>query len=245
MQALYDQRNFEALRILTQLQARATDSNQRAEAYKRAEEAVANLKSKSASSREQPERAQYAKAAGFFAIASCSLKLYGEFVTWLQRFVRDPLTVKVVFSRDAIAPADSGSLLSGIPNPLPQDLSLSTISASVAEANEILLRFHAHKQLAKREPSYQKYDWKTVSTVLHTAIKTRIARARKLQKTLNAADGELYSAIWIQTFALFSQVGAESMQEVRSSLVTYARRNQEPRSIEMHFGIHLALTAEY
>jgi hypothetical protein len=214
MQALYDQRNVNALLFLTQLQARSPDGKQQAEAQQRARDAVTDLKNKSASSREQPERAQYAKAAGFFAIASGSLGLFGEHVAWLQRFLRDPLTVKIIFNRDAIASHDASELLSGIPQPLLENVELSAISASVAKANEILLKFHAHKQVAKREPSFQASDWKAVSSLLSAAVKTRIARANKLQMRLNAAPGQLYSAIWSQTFAMFSQVGTESMKEV-------------------------------
>jgi hypothetical protein len=219
MQTLYDQHNFNALLYLTQLQTRSVDTNQQAEAAKRAEDAVADLKRKSASSREQPDRAQYAKAAGLFAIASGSLDIYGELVEWLQRFIRDPLTVKVIFHRDSIATIDASNLLSGIPKQLGNGASLSKISASVAKANEILLKFHAHKQLAKREPSFQAYDWKAVSALLRAAIKTRIYQAKQLQKMLNAADGELYGAIWSQTFAMFSQVGVESMHEVCKTLI--------------------------
>ena len=54
--------------------------------------AVTDLKKKSTSSREQFERAEFAKAACFFAIASGSLELYGEIVAWLQRFIRDPVS---------------------------------------------------------------------------------------------------------------------------------------------------------
>ena len=61
---------------------------------KAAEGAVEELKTKALRSREQTDRAFYAKSASLYAIASGSLELYGDTVSWLRRFVRDPKTVK-------------------------------------------------------------------------------------------------------------------------------------------------------
>lgn len=50
---------------------------------------------KSGAAREQVERAEFAKAACFYAIASRSMKLYGDVMMWLKRFIRDPVCIPI------------------------------------------------------------------------------------------------------------------------------------------------------
>lgn len=209
-----DQYNFNALLYQTMLQISMPDELQRSKGYQRAIEAYENLKGQSESSREQQDRALYAKAAGLFAIASGSLEFYGAHVKWLVRFVQDPLTVKVIFGRYAIASKEASNLLSGIPYPLPKTTTLSKISKNVSMANAILLQFHEHQKAAKRQPSYQDCDWNAWRTLLVSSITTRIDRAPILQNNINASQGELYSQLWSQTLALFSQIGFEYMNKV-------------------------------
>ena len=49
-------------------------------------------------SREQTDRAFFAKSALFYAIASGSLQLYSETLVWVRRFVRDPVCGILMFS---------------------------------------------------------------------------------------------------------------------------------------------------
>ena len=221
--SMQGQRNFNALLYLTQLQVDSLDDFQRLEGLERATEAYTDYKNKCMMSKEQQDRAQYAKAMGLFAIASGSLGLYGDYVTWLARFIRDPLTVKVVFRRDAIAAKEVSDLLSAIPNRITESTNLLDISESVSKANEILLNFHEHHKTAKREPSYQSYDWSSVSELIAASIRKRIDQADELQKHLNTSQGELYSQIWSHTFSVYSQSGADSMEKAcvsMSSLLT-------------------------
>ena len=52
---------------------------------------INEIKKKSATCRDQAERASFAKSAMFYAIASGSLRLYGEVVRWSRRYIRDPV----------------------------------------------------------------------------------------------------------------------------------------------------------
>lgn len=61
-------------------------------------EAVEERKRKAAISREQTDRAFFAKSALFYAIASGSLRLYSETLVWARRFVRDPVSGILMFS---------------------------------------------------------------------------------------------------------------------------------------------------
>ena len=119
------QKNFNVVLFLTLLQQ---DSE---EIQIRTKSAVDELRQKSATAREQTDRAKLAVAASAFAIASGSLDLYGDTITWQQRFVRDPLSVKVIFGRDAVMTTEGIELLSGIPNPLPKDITLAEVAVRV------------------------------------------------------------------------------------------------------------------
>ena len=55
-------------------------------------EAVDEQKRKASTSREQTDRAFFAKSALMWAIASGSPGFYGETVIWARRFVRDPVS---------------------------------------------------------------------------------------------------------------------------------------------------------
>ena len=57
------------------------------------EQEVRKRQQKSSTSREQTDRAFYAKSAMYYAIASGSLALYLEVVKWSRRFIRDPVSV--------------------------------------------------------------------------------------------------------------------------------------------------------
>ena len=228
LQQVFEQHNFNAMLFLTQLEARSSDRAVRERARQRAMSNYKDLKGQSTRSREQKDRAQYAKAAGFVAIASGSLEMLGDHVHWLQRFIRDPLTVKTVFGGHAIAPQEASDLLSAIPDTDDPDMTLEEVSQNVAKANEILLMLHKHQQVARREPSYQLHDWQGVSSLLHSSVQTRIARAKRLQKSLDASQGDLYGAIWSQTFAMFSQTRAEYMRKVSRDIATYSRHFANP-----------------
>ena len=76
------------------------------------------LKSKASKSREQTNRAFFAKSAAFHAIASESLDLYEETVQWTRRFLRDALTVKTLYSPDATLTVEGVAMLGGVPDDL-------------------------------------------------------------------------------------------------------------------------------
>ncbi|KFY67230.1 hypothetical protein V496_01669 [Pseudogymnoascus sp. VKM F-4515 (FW-2607)] len=164
--------------------------------------AIDEIRKKSATTREQPDRAKHAIMASSYAIASGSLDLYGETITWQQRFVRDPLSVKTIFARDAVMTVEGIELLSGIPEPLPEGITLAEVALRVEKANEILNTFHETMLIAKREPSFQKRDWNDVTSLFGAAISLRVDRAKELQKHLRNPGADVYTAIWGGTLAM-------------------------------------------
>ena len=201
--SMLTQRNFNAVLLLTILQR---DSQ---EAQMRAVGAVDELRKKAAASKEQSDRARLARAAADYSIASGSLDLYGETIVSQQRYVRDPFTVKEIYERGAVVTAEGIALLSGIPEPLPEDVTLAEIASRVEKANKILMTFHETMRMSKREPSFHKPDWVNVSALFGSAISARVTRAKDLQKRLKSAEADVYTSIWSGTLDMLQKVNVE------------------------------------
>ncbi|KAF2664739.1 hypothetical protein BT63DRAFT_96977 [Microthyrium microscopicum] len=211
-QDIQSQRNFNALLLITILERGSYPS------LERAENMVNELRKKAATSKEQPDRAEFAKAAADLAIASGDLDLYGDLITWQQRYVRDPLTVKAIFSHNAVATAEGIELLSGMPKPLPQDLTLSEAATTVSKANEILLEFQSIMKLAKKEPSFQAYDWHGVSSLFGSALSERLVQTQEFQKNIKHSELDLYSAIWVGTLDMLGSVNSDFLHQARGTM---------------------------
>ncbi|KFZ05992.1 hypothetical protein V501_07832 [Pseudogymnoascus sp. VKM F-4519 (FW-2642)] len=206
-QGITSQKNFNAVLLLTLLQRSSEEIQMRAKS------AVDELRKKSATAREQPDRAKLAISASAYAIASGSLDLYGETITWQQRFVRDPISVKMIFAHDAVMTAEGIELLSGIPKPLPDGITLGEVALSVEKANKILKTFHESMLIAKREPSFQKRDWGDVTSLFGAAISLRVERAAALQKHLRDSESDVYTAIWDGTLTMLGNVDVAFLKQ--------------------------------
>ncbi|KFZ25270.1 hypothetical protein V502_00253 [Pseudogymnoascus sp. VKM F-4520 (FW-2644)] len=201
------QQNFNVVLLLTMLQR---DSQ---EMQRSSESAVDVLRKKAATTREQSDRAAFARAAHAYAIASGNLDLYGETIIWLQRYVRDPLTVKAVFRRDSVMTGEGIELLSGIPHPLPESMTLLEVASRVEKANQILQIFHETIRIAKREPSFHEPDWVAVTSLFGAVITNRVTRAGELQKRRWGSEEDVYTAIWGSTLAILETVNVDFLNE--------------------------------
>lgn len=205
------QRNFNVTLLLTILQR---DSE---EAQQLAANAVEELR-KSAATRQQIERAELATAASAYAIASGNLDIYGETATWLQRFARDPPSVRMIFDPDSMLTKEGINLLSGIPEPLPENTELVEIKSRVDKANEILMTFHETMLIAKREPSFNAREWTSVMSLFSAVIRQRVTSSKELQKRLRNSDVDLYTSVWASTFAMLEEISVEILNSVYGSL---------------------------
>ncbi|KAG9229525.1 hypothetical protein BJ875DRAFT_523077 [Amylocarpus encephaloides] len=221
------QHNFNVILLMTLFQK---DSEA---IQKKATVAVNELRKKSATSREQPERAEFAIAASLYAIASGNLDLYGETVTWQQRFVRDPLTTKDIFGRAAVTTSEGIELLSGIPDPLPENVSLAQVSSYVKKANQILMTFYQTMEIARREPSWQQYHWTGLITLFDAAISKRVDRVGALGRQLQSLEADLYTAIWASTIAMLEKVDRDFINSARGSIERLIRSLSSEALVEV------------
>lgn len=192
------QRNFNVDLYLTILQR----DNEKVQ--QNARDTVDRLRKKASAARDQSERAALAKAAACYAIATGDLDVYGETVVWQKRFVRDALTVKVLFSWNVVSTVEGTELLLGIPTldtlssacKSSIALLLDEISRGIQRADAVLKTFQESYLLAKREPSFQEYDWTNVKSLFTSVFSSRFSRADTLQRHFSVPRSELFQIIW-------------------------------------------------
>lgn len=202
------QNNFNVGLLLTILQ------RQDKEMQLGAQRAVDELRKKAAKAREPSDRAQFAKAASHYAIASGNLDLFGETVMWLRRYIRDPLALHQIFGFEAIETEEGIDLLSGIPEEVPDDITLEEVAPKVEKANQILRVFNDILNTAEQEPSFCEADWYSVTSLFGAVIQRRVTRAEHLQKCfVRRPDTDMYTTIWSGTFAMLQEVGIDSLDQ--------------------------------
>ena len=205
-QNIPSQKNFNVCLLLTILQ------RQDKEIQLGAQRAVDELRKKAVRAKEPSDRAQFARAASHYAIASGNLDLFGETVIWLRRFIRDRLALHQIFGFDAIMTKEGIDLLSGIPEPLSDDMTLEEVASKVEKANQILLVFDDILNTAEREPSFCKADWGNVMSLFGAVISRRVTRAKHLQKYwISRPHTDMYTTIWTGTFVMLQEVGVDSL----------------------------------
>ncbi|KFY44992.1 hypothetical protein V494_01214 [Pseudogymnoascus sp. VKM F-4513 (FW-928)] len=209
-QNMMSQKNFNVVLFLAMLHRDSKGEHMKAVF------AVNELQKRAAISREQPHRAELASAAAAFSIASGNLDLYGETVKWQQRYVRDPLTTKQIFRHYDVLTKEGIELLSGIPDPLPEGITLREVASRVEKANQILQTFHDTMLLAKQEPSYQRSDWSGVTSLFGAVIGRRASR--DLKQLELGSQSSIYSAIWAGTLAMLSRVNVDFLTQAVASV---------------------------
>ncbi|KAI1189036.1 hypothetical protein F5B17DRAFT_393311 [Nemania serpens] len=189
-----------------------------ADAQKRAQDEVDQLRKKAATSREQEDRAALAKAAAHYAIATGDLEVYAETLIWQQRFIRDPLTVQSIFAPDAILTKEGVALLSGIaPSPV-EDTTLSVIRQPLSVANSILGSFNEAHRLAKKEPSYKHSSWAALLSLYRDVYNERVFHAKKVKLQGQESELDMFHIIWKGTTDLVYSIGSTFLSQVSEAV---------------------------
>lgn len=195
---------------------------------------IDRLRKKSSKAREQSDRAALANAAASYAIATGDLDVYGETIFWQQRFVRDPLTVKVVFGRSAVHTDEGIEILSGIPTPdtlssaskASTQLLLDEISRGIESADAVLKTFQESYLLAKREPSFQEYDWMHVKGLFSAVLKSRVSRSETLQRQLTVPISKVFEVVWKGLLAALEWLDAEFISHLQVPVSNLLQKSQ-------------------
>lgn len=175
-------------------------------AMTQAENITHQMQKKSATSREQADRAFFAKSAMFYAIASGSMALYHEVVTWSRRYIKDPMTVRVVFGSGSILTTEGIELLSGMYNGKLHVLATATDHLQVAKGNRILLDLFNLACSSLKEPSFNVNDWDAVRRIYRLVIERRIRTATFLQHRDHVSEETIYNQVWRDTLKVLIEL---------------------------------------
>ncbi|KAG6364666.1 hypothetical protein INS49_006270 [Diaporthe citri] len=214
------QRNFNVDLYLTILQ------RDKEKVQQNSRDTIERLRKKASAARDQSDRASLAKAAACYAIATGDLDVYGETVVWQKRFVKDPLTAKVLFSRDVVRSVEGIELLLGTPtldtlSATCKDstpLLLDEISRGIKSADAVLRTFQESYLLAKREPSFQEYDWTHVKGLFTAVFSSRFSRSETLQRHFNVPRNEVFRIVWKGLLAALEWLNADFLQAIRTAI---------------------------
>ncbi|KAF2703838.1 hypothetical protein K504DRAFT_463266 [Pleomassaria siparia CBS 279.74] len=179
------------------------------EAEQLARTRLEDQKKRAMSSSDQSHRAHYAQSALSYSIASRSLQLYKETQIWARRFIRDPLTARLLHCH---YPDEAIGLLAGIPVELTKNDRPSDIRLRIEEANEILLDLFETMRLALREPSFAKQHWGGALGVFPQVVEERMRRSASLKKVVDQSDDEVYDVIWKDTLAMLLTLEEEALK---------------------------------
>ena len=159
------------------------------------------LKSKACDSREQTDRAFFAKSAAFHAVASEDLTLYENIVHWTRRFLRDAMTVKVVYSPDATNTAEGIVLLGGIPEDL-GSWTAAGVRMRIIKANSIMLDLLDAAVTSLREPSFCARDWNGPLSLFQKVVMNRMSNAKRLKRCFQLSEDEGFEILWSGTIKM-------------------------------------------
>ena len=191
----------DGLLILLDRAGHEKDARERAETHKE----------KSFRSREQTDRAFYAQSAAFYAIASGSLDLYDEIMIWSRRYLRDPLSVKTIYGRDAINSPEGIALLSGIPDDLSK-YKAHEVRDLIERGNNVVMHIFETAILALPEPSFYHHDWNEAEALFQNVIGARISQSRRLKQSLCLTEDALYDVLWTSSLKMLLKVESIALQ---------------------------------
>ena len=181
----------------------------------RTKDQLEKRKTKALRSREQTDRAFWAKSALLYSIATGSLELYYSTLIWSQRYIRDPLTLKTLFAADTANTLEGIDLLA-FPKIKGRTITLENIRSHVTKANEILLTYLETACVALREPSFQTHDWKVSLNLLGYVVDARVTRIHSIQHAANLLEKEVDDFIWrptLDTLLQAEQIGLRDGHE--------------------------------
>ncbi|ORY12997.1 hypothetical protein BCR34DRAFT_481788 [Clohesyomyces aquaticus] len=190
-------------------------NGQKDESIRLAESRMQSFRKKAIASPDRTQRATYVGSALAYAVASRSLPLYHEFQQWARRFVRDPLTVPVLYRSHTFGEID---LLCALPDDPASLGTLSDVHQRIVEANNILKLFLNVACLGAREPSFTHSHWQGTLDLFHNIIKLRIERVPLVKRELRLSDEQIYDALWGDTLTTILEADKQCLRDGNEAL---------------------------
>lgn len=189
-------------------------------AVERASTRIDARKKQAERSRDQAERAFYAKSTLFLTIASGSLQLLSDTLMWTRRYIRDSQTMSQLHTWDVMDFPLFLELISGVPakHTLDDKLSLPSLNERIVASNAILLYMLETACMSLREPSFNRRDWRTFRNLFQDVVTRRFQATTRIQSCLNLSDEALYDAMWKPTVEMLLTVETTSLKEENKNL---------------------------
>lgn len=184
-----------------------------------AAEAIKLRMDEAAKGRDAEVRFFWAQSALFMAIASGSLALYSQALTWTRRFDRDWQTLKNIYDADTLLTKEGVGLLSGIP-PRPQlsFTSLPEIRAAMSAASQVVSQILETAAANIREPTFCPSNWYSLERLIRDIVQCRFRRVEALQEHCGLSDDEVYALVWKPTMDMLLSVERFALQDQHREL---------------------------
>ncbi|KAI8626744.1 hypothetical protein F5Y19DRAFT_487970 [Xylariaceae sp. FL1651] len=214
MRKMSSRRNFNVELLLTSYRQDDADTRQKAR------DEVDRLRKMSATCRDQSDRALFAKAAAYYAIATGDLEVYAETILWQQRFIRDSLTFQTLFATDVMLTDEGMDLLTGIPGISLNEITLETFSKGLTAADQILNTFNDIARMAKNEPSSRRSHRTGFDSIYGSVYERRIDRAKRFIKLHPPELGlDVFNIIWERVMDLVNSIGSDFLNQVKNAVL--------------------------
>ncbi|KAL9038483.1 MAG: hypothetical protein Q9180_003109, partial [Flavoplaca navasiana] len=178
---------------------------------------------KSETSREQADRAFYAKSALFYAIASGSITLYHDTLTWSRRFVKDPMTARKIFGGGSVLTIDGIELLTGMYSHDPPHAPLREADHwQIEGGNRILLGLFDIACSSLNEPSFNVNDWDGMKQTYRMVIEQRMRAITSLQRGHHASEKMINERVWRPTIDMLIELERTACKPKHERLSFYS-----------------------
>ena len=119
---------------------------------------------------------------------------------WARRYSRDALTIKELYSPQALQTVEGLDVLCGIlRRPKTHAISVEQVKDEVRRGSQILLLLLETATMSLHEPSFYLPNWNAVFHLFGTVTKMRLERSVKLQSYLGLSEEQMYDIIWQET----------------------------------------------
>ncbi|KAF3122100.1 hypothetical protein TWF569_002284 [Orbilia oligospora] len=155
-------------------------------------------------------RAQRAREAVYYTIASGSPAVYMKSIEWiLQRFTRDFSVVSAIFGEYS---KEAKALIIGIPGDLEIYYSLDSLSKRISESHELLEAIFENMFAAAKEPSFNLGTWNATLGLVPHVIRQRMTLSNRAQRALAITNDNVFDILWAGLVDLVVKVERKGLQ---------------------------------
>ncbi|KAK5991330.1 hypothetical protein PT974_09611 [Cladobotryum mycophilum] len=145
-------------------------------------------------------KGDWAVAALSLCVALRDLDLYAETLRWARRFNENQLAVERIYNQASLVTKEGIGLVAAMPlKPALEECCTDEIKDGIQKGNRILLLFLETAAMASREPIFNPWHWRPVSTLVWEVVKARLMSVDAFQDRHCLSHDEVFEIIWKPT----------------------------------------------